>query len=218
LASSGKKKLAMSRRRRKSIIFTCIFLVAAVVWLDRQAGKHIRKKLAPPPISDIDKFNGKTFKVTNIVDGDTVDIDIADGKYEHTRIRLLGIDTPETKSPRYPEMYYGPQASEFVKELVLDKQITVIIDTVAEKRDRYGRLLAYLKLEDGRCVNEEIVKYGFGYADLRFAHSDFDKYEQLQNEAIMAKIGLWKEVKKDQLPKWLQRQRPGIIKASGTAN
>jgi micrococcal nuclease len=211
LAGSGKKKLAMSRRQRKSIIFGCVFLVAVIVWLDRQAGKHIREKLVPPPVCDIDKFNGKSFKVINVVDGDTVDIDIADGKYKHTRIRLLGIDTPETKSPEYPEMYYGTQASQFVKKLVLGRKVMVVIDTIAEKRDKYGRLLAYIKLDDNRCVNEDIVQLGFGYADLRFTHSYFDKYEQLQNKAIKARVGLWKEVKKEQLPKWLQRKRPGIV-------
>ena len=201
----------MSKRWRKTIIVGCIFLAAAIVWLDRQAGRHIREKLDPTPISDVDKFDGKTFKVTNVVDGDTVDIDIADGKYKHTRIRLLGVDTPETKGPRYPEMYYGSQASKFVKELVLGKNVTVVIDTVADQRDKYRRLLAYIRLDDGRCVNEQIIMQGFGYADLRFAHSDFDKYEQLQNEAIKAGAGLWKEVKKDQLPKWLQRERPTVI-------
>ena len=201
----------MSRRRRKIIIFGCIFLAAAIVWLDRQAGRHIREKLDPPPISDVDKFDGKIFKVVNVVDGDTIDIDIADGKYKHTRIRLLGVDTPETKGPRYPEMYYGSQASKFVKELVLGKNVTVVIDTVADQRDKYRRLLAYIELDDGRCLNEQIVMQGFGYVDLRFAHSHFDKYEQLQNDAIKAKAGLWKEVKKDQFPKWLQRERPNII-------
>ena len=211
MADSGEKKLAMSRRQRKSIIFGCVFLVTAIVWLDRQAGKHIREKLAPPPVCDVDKFHRKIFKVVNVVDGDTVDIDIADGKYKNTRIRLLGVDTPETKSPGYPEMYYGTQASQFVEKLVQGRKITVIIDTIAEKRDKYGRLLAYIKLDDNRCVNEDIVQLGFGYADLRFAHSNFDKYEQLQNKAIKARAGLWKEVKKEQLPKWLQRKRPGIV-------
>ena len=201
----------MSAQRRKIIILGCIFLAAAIVWLDRQAGKHIREKLDPPPISDVDKFDGKIFKVVNVVDGDTVDIDIADGKYKHTRIRLLGVDTPEIKGPRYPEMYYGSQASEFVKELVLGKNVTVVIDTVADQRDKYRRLLAYIKLDDGRCVNEQIVLHGFGYADLRFAHSHFDKYEQLQNDAIKAKAGLWEKVKIDQFPKWLQRERPNIM-------
>jgi endonuclease YncB( thermonuclease family) len=108
-------------------------------------------------------------------------------------------------------MYYGSQAADFVKTLALNKNVTVILDTVADQRDKYRRLLAYIKLDDGKCVNQQIVLHGFGYADLRFAHSHFDKYEQLQNDAIKAKAGLWKKVRKDQLPKWLQRERPNII-------
>jgi len=213
LAGKRKKKFAMSRRRRNSIIVICVLLAGVVIWLDRHHGRYLRQGIIRLglPVDDRIKYHGKSFKVINIVDGDTVDIDIGDGDYDHTRIRLLGVDTPEVGNPKYQAMYFAPEATEFVTELALDKEVTVIIDTISDVRGRYGRLLAYLKLADGRVVNEELVRKGFGYADLRFAHSDYDKYVAGQDEAIAAKIGLWKEVTKDQLPGWLQRERPGIL-------
>lgn len=204
----------MSRRRRRAVFVICFVLALGGVWLDRQHGSGLREVLLQknPEGPDADKYHLKSFKVVNVVDGDTLDIDIPDGKYDHTRIRLLGIDTPETKSPKYGSMYFGPQASQFAEKLTINKHATVIIDTTSPSRDRYRRLLGYLKLEDGEILNEELLRYGFAYADLRFKHSEFDKYVKLQDAAINSGIGLWKEAKKSDLPKWLQRERPDILK------
>ena len=204
----------MSSRQRNGIVVMVFMLLAGVVVLDRVGGRYVRRAVfgQEEQVDDRVKYHGKSFKVINIVDGDTVDINIRDGKFKHTRIRLLGVDTPEVANKKYKGMYYGREATEFVRQLALGKKVTVIIDSVSDVRDRYNRLLAYLKLEDGRVVNEEIVRKGFGYSDLRFKHSDYDKYKKLQDKAIAGKIGLWKEVKKEQLPKWLQREHPGILK------
>ena len=78
--------------------------------------------------NDLEKYHAKTFTVVNVVDGDTIDIDAADGKYDHTRVRLWGIDTPETKNPKTGVMYFGPEAAEFTKELALGKPVTVYLD------------------------------------------------------------------------------------------
>jgi len=209
----GKKKektrLAMSRRRRTVVIVVCVLAAGAAVWLDRGAGSGLRRAIVRRwPRDDIEKYEGRRFLVVNIVDGDTLDIDIADGEYEHTRVRLLGIDTPETGGGKGEGMYYGPEATEFAEALALGKDVTVILDEKSPTRDRYGRLLAHLELEDGRSVNEELVGEGFAYADLRFANDRFERYVGLQEEAVRAKKGLWQQVTKEQLPKWLQRQWP----------
>jgi len=207
-----KARLAMSRQRRTVVIVVCVLAAGAAVWLDRGAGSGLRRTIVRRwPRDDVEKYEGRRFLVVNIVDGDTLDIDIADGEYEHTRVRLLGIDTPETGGGKGEEMYYGPEATEFAEELALGKEVTVILDEKSPTRDRYGRLLAHLELEDGRSVNEELVGEGFAYADLRFANDRFEKYVGLQDKARAGKKGLWKEVTKKQLPKWLQRERPGIL-------
>ncbi len=209
-------RYAMSRRRRSAILVLAGLAVVSIIWLDRNAGRPLRHIMAVKGIAgtgnnDHFKYHRKSFKVVNVVDGDTVDIDIPDGKYDNTRVRLLGVDTPETKSERFPVMYYGPEATDFVKKLVSGKDVTVILDSISPSRDRYGRLLAWLEIESGVCVNAEIVRGGFGYTDLRFDNDRFDEFVELQDAAVRGKVGLWKEVTKEQLPKWLQRERPRIL-------
>ena len=201
----------MSRGRWRAVIVMCAVLAGVIVWLDRGAGEGVRREIVRRwPRNDTEKYDGRRFKVVNIVDGDTLDIDIADGEYEHTRVRLLGLDTPETAGGRGKEMYYAREATEFVRGLALGEEVTVILDEKSPARDRYGRLLAHLELADGRSVNEELVSEGFAYADLRFANDRFERYVRLEEEARAGKKGLWKEVTKEQFPKWLQRERPGI--------
>ena len=203
----------MSKRLRRGLIATALLVVAGVVCLDHYAGRQVRNSplLAGLRGRDAGKYHLKTFRVVKVVDGDTVDIDIADGEYATTRVRLLGVDTPETKNPKTGPMYFGEEANSFTEDMVLDRQVTILIDTVSDERDRYGRLLAYVKLDDGRVLNAELVAAGFGYADLRFDHSRYDKYASLQEAAIKSGAGLWGNVSRKQLPKWLLRERPGML-------
>lgn len=194
----------MSRRRKNSLLLAAFLLLAAIVWADRTV---VHPRIFPPETTttaagDFDKYNQKEFTVVKVVDGDTLDIDIPDGKYRTIRIRLLGIDTPETaKSPR-GEMYYGPEASQFTKDTVLGKHVVIILNENANPRDKYGRLLAYIKLPDGRILNEELISNGFAYAYTIFKHPDYEKYIELEEAARKGKKGLWKDVKQEQMPKW----------------
>lgn len=160
---------------------------------------------------DFDKYHEKTFTVINVVDGDTIDIDVPDRQYRRTRIRLWGIDTPETKSPKYGVMYFGPQAAEYTNKLALGKQVTVYLDDQNRTRGKYGRLLAYVQLPDRRFLNKLLVTEGFAYADLRFRHSLYHKYSQLEASARSSKKGLWRKVTRHQLPEWLQREKPNLL-------
>ncbi len=213
MAGAGKKRYAMSRRRLNTIWVVCILLATVVVLVDRRAGRSRRQWTEQwgSKAGDAAKYHLKTFTAVYIVDGDTLDIDIADGEYDRTRVRLLGVDTPETVDDRVGPMYFGEEATQLARELALDKEVTVIIDPIGDVRDRYGRLLAYLRLPDGTTLNEQLVRTGRGYADLRFTHSEFDKYVRLQEEAVSNRTGLWDKVTKDQMPGWLQRERPGIL-------
>ena len=96
--------------------------------------------------------------------------------------------------------------------LRLNKKVTVIIDSVSDVRDKYNRLLGYIKLQDGSVFNEMLIETGHGYADLRFDHTDFDKYAEIMDQATKYNTGLWQQVKKEQLPNWLKRERPGLLR------
>jgi micrococcal nuclease len=191
-----------------------LLLVVVFVWLDHSP---IRSKWRPQPKSDqqvrandLEKYHAGTFTVVNVVDGDTIDIDIPDGQYEHTRIRLWGIDTPETKNPKVGVMYFGPEAAEFATELTLRKNVTVYLEEHST-RGKYGRLLAYVQLPDKRFLNEVLLTEGFAYADLRFRHSLYNRYKQLDASARSLKKGLWENVTREQLPEWLQRMKPNLL-------
>ncbi|MHC4069099.1 MAG: thermonuclease family protein [Planctomycetota bacterium] len=215
LAKKKKNTFAMSRRRRAIIVTLCLLLFCLLVWLDhsditlrsqpeKQSAEALKSK-------DFKKYHARTFTVVNVVDGDTFDIDIPDGDNKHARIRLWGIDTPETKNPKVGVMYFGPEAAEFVKELTLGKKVTVYLDAERRSRGYYGRLLAYVKLADGRFLNEVLLSEGFAYADVRFKHSFYNKYKQLEAAARSHRKGLWEKVTREQLPQWMQKRKPEFL-------
>ncbi|MCU1353420.1 MAG: nuclease (SNase domain protein) [Acidimicrobiales bacterium] len=93
-----------------------------------------------------------------MVDGDTVDLRFGSGT---ERVRLLGVDTPETVKPGVPVQCFGPEASARTKAL-LSPGTDVVVQRDVEARDRYGRLLLYVwRAGDGLFVNRSLVEAGF---------------------------------------------------------
>jgi len=127
--------------------------------------------------------NAQSFKCTRVVDGDT--IIISNGE----RVRLIGVDTPETKHPSKPVEYFGKEASAFTKRMVEGKDVR--LEYGQQRRDKYGRLLAYVYLMDGTFLNAEIIKQGYGNAYTRFPFKYMEAFRQYEKEAREAKRGLW---------------------------
>jgi micrococcal nuclease len=111
-------------------------------------------------------------RIISVVDGDTIVVSVR-GKVEHTR--LIGIDTPESRPNRRAELQseqnhidqgaiirMGHEAANHARQL-LPKKSLVRLEFAADKRDRYGRLLAYVWLSNGAMANEEIVRSGYAY-------------------------------------------------------
>jgi micrococcal nuclease len=100
--------------------------------------------------------------VTRVVDGDTIEVELPDGGSED--VRYIGIDTPETVKPGTPVQCGGPKAREVNERLVGGRTVTLRFD--AERRDVYGRLLAYVYLPPARpggrslFVNAELARRG----------------------------------------------------------
>ena len=130
-----------------------------------------------------------TATVMHDIDGDTIDVRLG-GRTE--RVRLLGIDTPETKDPRRPVQCFGKEASDHTAEL-LPKGTVVRLERDVEARDRYGRLLAYVfRAGDGLFVNLDLVSGGFASVYTfppNVAHAD--ELRAAAARARTAGAGLW---------------------------
>ena len=117
-------------------------------------------------------------------DGDS--IGIAGGE----RVRYLGINAPELAHDRAPSEPYGEEARIFNKQLVLGRWVRLELGD--ERRDRYGRLLAYVFLEDGRFINGELVRQGFAHLLRRQTKLRYwDRLLELQRKALKEKKGMW---------------------------
>lgn len=138
------------------------------------------------------------YYVTRVVDGDTLKISSGD------KVRLIGVDTPEVhyseklvRDSRRSGMdvntirSLGSKASGFTSDLCLDKKISLEYDAV--KRDKYGRLLAYVYLEDGTFVNAKILEEGYGQVMTVPPNVKYSEYfRKLERSARNGRKGLWK--------------------------
>ncbi len=123
--------------------------------------------------------------VLRVIDGDT--LELSGGE----RVRLIGIDTPETVHPNKPVEYFGKEASQFTKTMV--EGINVKLKFDQQLRDKYGRLLAYVFLEDGTFLNAEIIKQGYGHAYTRFPFKYLEEFREYERAAREHNKGLWRE-------------------------
>jgi endonuclease YncB( thermonuclease family) len=166
-----------------------------------------QRNLIPTRSDDWAVYHDRTFSVSRVIDGDTLDIDCPDattGK-PRTRIRLWGIDAPETGYGSSADMYYGSEASAFAQELLDGQQVHIVLST-KKTRGKYGRLLAYVYFErGGRMFNEMILEEGCAFADRRFAHHYVDRFEAIEKRARKAGAGMWAGIKSADMPAWRQR-------------
>jgi len=130
-------------------------------------------------------------RVERIVDGDTIVVsaDAATGLGLSEKVRLIGVDTPETVDPRKPVERFGAEASRYAQERLLGRTVRLAFD--GDLRDRYGRLLAYVFLEDGSCFNLSIVADGYGFAYTKYPFRFMDEFRAAEREARESRRGLW---------------------------
>lgn len=122
--------------------------------------------------------------VKRVVDGDTFELENGE------KVRMIGMDTPETVKPNHPVEPYGKEASNFTKELLTGQKVTLKFDV--EPYDKYKRLLAYVYLSDGTFVNEKLVRDG--YARIMTIPPNVakaDLFLEAEREAREQNRGLW---------------------------
>ena len=131
------------------------------------------------------------YKVSKITDGDTFYVTTSSS--EKFKIRLIGIDAPETRNVgvKVRKEYFGKEAKIYVTNLLKNKKVKLTFDV--QKTDRYGRVLAYVYLENGIFLNQYLVEKGYAVVstfppNVKYVEV-FTKAEKL---AKNKKLGLWK--------------------------
>jgi micrococcal nuclease len=142
--------------------------------------------------------------VTNVVDGDTFDVLFPDRDTE--RIRILGVDTPETTPGANIEGEYGTvndtallaewgaRAGSYARSCLIGNEVGLEIDRGAGARDRYGRILAYVATPDGNDFGALLLQEGLARVYTAESFSRKDDYLRLEREARTERTGLWGDI------------------------
>ncbi len=161
------------RRTRPAVFFLLLFaLISVRLW-------QTQRQPRPPEAL----FEGD-YRVERVIDGDTLLL------ANHARVRLQGIDTPETVKPDHPVEAWGLEATAFTREFVAGG--TVRLQFGLERKDQYDRFLAFVWVGD-RMLNEELVRAGLATAELGFHYRPAMKRRMAaaEDEAKAAKRGMW---------------------------
>lgn len=142
-----------------------------------------------PPLAATQPADLVVAAVVRVIDGDTVDVRL-DGQV--VRLRLIGIDTPEVVDPRRPIECFGREASAKAHALLDGQRVALEADASQGERDRYGRLLRYIWLSDGRLFNEEMVAQGYAFEyTYALPYKYQAEFKQAERDAREAQRGLW---------------------------
>jgi len=134
-----------------------------------------------------------TVKVETVIDGDTIKV-----RYRGQRflVRLWGIDTPEYHQP------FSKVAKKYTVDLV--KNSTVRLKK--KDWDKYGRMVAIVTMEDGRCLNEELLKAGYSWVHIYYCREAIcDKWKEYEKGARRKRIGLWRD--NSPVPPWVHKRK-----------
>lgn len=185
------------KKRSKKIKYSTgslLLLLAFVFYMacnpDKKGSRKERKPAAEQVYNDEDSLVMFTGKVVSIKDGDTFEV-IRNGKAE--KIRLTDIDAPESSQP------FGKAAKKFASDLCYGKEVIV---KPKKRRDKYGRILGTIYIQDSLNINEEMVKAGYAW---RYKYSKKKLLLTLQNEAKHKRRGLW--IEDDAIDPWQWRKQ-----------
>lgn len=168
-----------------------IFVIAVAVYFIQEKGAQQR----------VTSSGNHSWMVVNVYDGDTVGV-LVNGIEE--RIRLIGIDAPEMG-----QVPWGEKAKRFLEDLLASQGRTVTLETDVEQRDKYNRLLAYLRMKDGRIVNEELLLNGYAMLFTVPPNVKYvERFKAAQSSARQKKLGIWGDGGLTQSPPDYRKEHP----------
>ena len=194
------KKIPLSRLLRMPAKYSLTSIILVIVFLLLSYGKTpvvLQENLpvTPTPVV-VDPQIIKTYEATSsasaqvvkVVDGDTITV-LVDGKKE--TVRFIGIDTPEVVDPRRLVQCFGREASEKTKQILINKQVTLVDDQSQGNRDKYDRLLRYVFLGDVN-INQQLLVEGYAHEyTYRLPYAYQAEFMQAERSARENKKGLW---------------------------
>lgn len=146
------------------------------------------KTTSTQPASTQPSTPSQGYKVTEVVDGDTIKVSM-NGSIE--TLRIIGLDTPETLDPRKPVQCFGKEASNKAKSLLTGKTVTLEADSTQGERDKYGRLLRYIFL-DGIDYGKMMISEGYAHEyTYKLPYKYQTAYKAAQASAEANKLGFW---------------------------
>ena len=170
----------------KNLLVRCLVVAALIVGYAATPHPAVRGNLEQS--KEVDEGPSELRKVIRVVDGDTIVVS------PNEKVRLIGVDTPETVHPKKAVACFGKQAKQFAHDAVEGKTIRLVLDKVNTERlhkDRYGRTLAYVFLENGTMLNRELIREGYAHAYTRFPFRYLVEFRQIERAARTQGLGLW---------------------------
>ena len=128
------------------------------------------------------QYERRTVLVERVIDGDTIEVEIEGGSQT---LRLIGVDTPETKHPTWAVELFGAEASAYTTAALEGQSVQLEIDRTGDRRDRYGRWLPYVYV-GGQNFNTRLIRDGYGYAIRGFEYSKRAEFIGLEAQARRA--------------------------------
>ena len=179
-------------RRKKFLLSVVALLLVTYQLLTGSDIKTLVPALTPSPQTAVQGLHTdrQEAKVVKVVDGDTLTVLIAG---EKEKVRVIGINTPETVDPRRGVQCFGKEASAFAKKILSEQTVVLESDPTQSNRDKYSRLLRHVWLAKGN-VNVGQLLISEGYAN-EYTYETPYKYQQVyqkaEQQAQQAKKGLW---------------------------
>lgn len=183
-----------STKRSTRIVAYLIFIVLFFILYFIGAGSLLPKDnvVTPTKTANIQSTGEEVaqtelLSVTKVVDGDTIDVDTVG------RVRLIGIDTPETVDPRTVVQCFGIESSNKAKEMLLSKKVKLETDAASGDKDKYDRYLRYVFLEDGTNFNKLMISEGYAheYTYNSIPYKYQTEFQEAEKQAREAGRGLW---------------------------
>ena len=172
-----------------SALFFLVGIAGVIAWANSQKDEQ-GGQASQTAATVSEQFMPGKYKVVEVIDGDTIRISY-NGSTE--KVRIIGIDTPETKDSRVDVECWGPEATKYLVEKISGKEVSLSRDPTQDDYDSYGRMLRYVYL-DGADVGLELVRNGYGseytYSEPYLKQRE---YKAAEEHAKANKLGKWSD-------------------------